>query len=192
LRLLGRKGEGKSYRRRTGVLPQGARTDIRCALAPSLLERGRRLTRSHLLTTVLFRRAMTFKVPLCSRNKPFYFLQIFCVTSHMRFRTTGRQWLGIAGRSKSKQRKTSITMAEFSCLDRALKVVLGPALGCAWWNFAPDYRTFFSTPIGQLTLSDIAVALGWLLLLLPLFYATISWLYEAWTGRDSVWFWHPD
>jgi len=26
----------------------------------------------------------------------------------------------------------------------------------------------------------------------PTQYGTIGWLYEAWTGRDSVWLWHPD
>src|SRR5882762_9426040 len=38
-----------------------------------------------------------------------------------------------------------------------------------------------------LTISDIVWHMGWLLLLMPLLYATTSWLYEAWTGRDSVW-----
>jgi hypothetical protein len=83
-------------------------------------------------------------------------------------------------------------MAEFSWTDRLMKVALGPGLLCGWWYFAPNYSTFFSTPLGHLTVGDIAWHVGWLLLLVPLLYATISWLYEAWTGRDSVWLWHPD
>jgi hypothetical protein len=83
-------------------------------------------------------------------------------------------------------------MAEFSVTERLVKVVLGPALFCGWWLFAPDYSAFLSTPLGQLTLADIAWKVGWILLIVPLLYSTISWLYEAWTGRDSVWLWHPD
>lgn len=82
-------------------------------------------------------------------------------------------------------------MAEFSPMDRAVKAVLGPALFFAWWYFAPDYSTFFSTPLGRMTLADIGWHVGRLLLLLPWLYATTSWLYEAWTGRDSVWLWNP-
>jgi hypothetical protein len=83
-------------------------------------------------------------------------------------------------------------MAEFSGADRLTKVVLGPALFGVSWYLAPDYSSFFSTPLGQLNLADIAGHIGWLLLLLPWLYGTIGWLYEAWTGRDSVWLWHPD
>jgi hypothetical protein len=83
-------------------------------------------------------------------------------------------------------------MAEFSWTERLTKAALGPALGCGWWYFAPDYSTFFSTALGQLTISDIATHVGWLLPLPLLIYGTIGWLYEAWTGRDSVWLWHPD
>ena len=65
-----------------------------------------------------------------------------------------------------------------------MKVALGPALFGAWWYFAPKYSSFFSTPLGKLTLADFGWHVGWLLLLPLLLYATISWLYEAWTGRD--------
>jgi hypothetical protein len=82
-------------------------------------------------------------------------------------------------------------MAEFSPTERIVKAALGPALFCVWWYFAPEYSGFFSTPLGQLTLDDIASHIGWLLLLVPLLYATVSWSYEALTGRDSVWLWHP-
>ena len=81
---------------------------------------------------------------------------------------------------------------EFSWTNRLIKVALGPALFGAWWYFAPDYSSFFSTPLGQLTVAYIATHIGWLLLLVPWLFATISWLYEAFTGRDSVWLWHPD
>lgn len=47
-------------------------------------------------------------------------------------------------------------MAEFSWTERFVKVALGPALFCVWWYFAPDYTRFFSTPLGQLTVADIA------------------------------------
>jgi hypothetical protein len=85
-----------------------------------------------------------------------------------------------------------VATAEFSWTDRLVKAALGPALFCGWWYFAPDYSRFFSTPLGQLTIGDIAWLVGWLILLVPWLYATISWLYEALTGRDSVWLWHPD
>jgi hypothetical protein len=85
-----------------------------------------------------------------------------------------------------------VAMAEFSWTGRLIKAALGPALFCVWWYFAPDYSRFLSTPLGQLTITDIAWRVGWLLLLVPWAYATISWFYEAWTGRDSVWLWHPD
>jgi len=75
-------------------------------------------------------------------------------------------------------------MAEFSPTERLMKVALGPALFGAWWYFAPNYSSFFSTPLGKLTLADFGWHVGWLLLLPLLLYATISWLYEAWTGRD--------
>jgi hypothetical protein len=84
------------------------------------------------------------------------------------------------------------TMAEFSWSQRFLSVILGPALFLVWLYFAPDYPTFFSTPLAQLTIDEIAGKIGYLVLLIPLIYATISWTYEALTGRDSVWFWHPD
>ncbi len=82
--------------------------------------------------------------------------------------------------------------AEFTHSDRLGKAVLGPALFCVWWYFAPDYSTFLSTPLGKQTLGSIAWHVGYLLLIVPWLYATISWFYEAWTGRDSVWYWHPD
>jgi hypothetical protein len=85
-----------------------------------------------------------------------------------------------------------VGMAEFSPSERIMKAALGPALFGAWWYFAPDYSDFFSTPLGQLTFASIAWHVGWLLLLLPLLYAIVSWSYEAFTGRDSVWLWHPD
>jgi len=83
-------------------------------------------------------------------------------------------------------------MAEFSASERLFKAVLGPILLSAWWHFAPDYSKFFSTTLGRLTLGDIAYHLLWMLLLLLCIYHTISWLYEACTGRDSVWLWHRD
>ena len=70
--------------------------------------------------------------------------------------------------------------------------MLGPVLLCAWGYFAPDYGAFFSTPLGRMPLGELAWNVGYLALLIPLLYATVSWLYEAWTGRDAVWFWHPD
>jgi hypothetical protein len=59
-----------------------------------------------------------------------------------------------------------------------------------WWYFSPNYSELLSTPLGKLTLGEILWHAG-LLCLVPLVRATVSWLYEAWTGRDSVWFWHP-
>jgi hypothetical protein len=76
--------------------------------------------------------------------------------------------------------------------ERLFKAVLGPALLSAWWYFAPDYSKFFSTSLGKLTLGDIGYHLLWMLLFLLCIYHTISWLYEACTGRDSVWLWHRD
>jgi hypothetical protein len=92
--------------------------------------------------------------------------------------------------SSPEQRETG--MAEFSRTDRLGKVALGPALFCAWWYFSPDYAGFFAAPLGELTISDIMWHIFWLLLLVRWLFATISWLYEAWTRRDSVWLWHPD
>jgi len=83
-------------------------------------------------------------------------------------------------------------MAEFSWGERAMKMALGPALFCGWLYFAPDYSRFLATRVSQLTIGDIIGHVGYLLLLVPWLYATISWFYEAWTGRDSVWLWHPD
>ncbi len=83
-------------------------------------------------------------------------------------------------------------MAEFSPGERPFKAALGPVLLCVWWCFAPDYSTFLYKPLGRLTITEISWCLLWLLLLLPLLYAAVCWLYEAVTGRDSVWFWHPD
>jgi hypothetical protein len=73
-----------------------------------------------------------------------------------------------------------------------MKAALGPALFCGWWYFAPDYSEFLSTALGRLSVAEIALNIGYFLLLIPWGYATISWIYEALTGRDSVWFWHPD
>ena len=83
-------------------------------------------------------------------------------------------------------------MAEFSPSERVFKAVLGPALVSVWWYFAPNYSKFLSTPLGQLTLDDIGAYLFWLVLLLPCIYGMISWLYEAFTGRNSVLLWHRD
>jgi hypothetical protein len=82
-------------------------------------------------------------------------------------------------------------MAEFSWTERLTKAALGPVLLFGWWYFSPDYSIFLSTPLGKLSIADIAWHIGWLLFLLPILYATASWVYEAWTGRDSVWLWHP-
>jgi hypothetical protein len=70
-------------------------------------------------------------------------------------------------------------MAEFSWTDRLLKAALGPALFCGWWYFAPNYSTFFSKPLGQLTIAKIAWPVGWLLLLVP-------WLYGNRPLRTAV------
>jgi hypothetical protein len=83
-------------------------------------------------------------------------------------------------------------MAEFTWKDRLVKAATGPALFGVWWYFAPDYSSFFSTPLGQLTLANIVWHVVWLLLLVPCAFGSISLLYEAVTGRDSVWLWHPD
>ena len=83
-------------------------------------------------------------------------------------------------------------MAEFSPAERLFKAVLGPALLSAWWYFAPDYSKFLSTPVSTLTLDNIGYHVLWVLLLLLCVYHTISWLYEAYSGRDSVWLWHRD
>lgn len=83
-------------------------------------------------------------------------------------------------------------MAEFSPKERIIKLILCPIALGGWWYFAPDYSNLFSTPFGQLTLGYIAHGIGWLVGLLPILYATVSWVYEACTGRDSVWFWHPN
>jgi hypothetical protein len=61
---------------------------------------------------------------------------------------------------------------------------MGPALLCGWWLFAPDYSRLLSIPLGRLTLADISSGVGWALLLVCLFCATIFWLHQAWTGRD--------
>jgi hypothetical protein len=83
-------------------------------------------------------------------------------------------------------------MAEFSPSERIFKAALGPTLLSVWWYYAPDYSKFFATPLGMLTIGGIGYHLFWVLLLLWCVYRTISWLYEACTGRDSVWLWHPD
>lgn len=82
-------------------------------------------------------------------------------------------------------------MAEFVWTERLTKIAIGPALLCGWWYFAPDYSTFSSTPLGKLTIGEIVWHIYYLLLLVPWLYGTICWTYEAWTGRDSVWLWHP-
>jgi hypothetical protein len=79
-------------------------------------------------------------------------------------------------------------MAEFSLGERVFKAVLGPACLCGWWYLGSDYSRVLSTPLGKLTLPEIFWPLCWVLLLLPVLYGTISWFYEALTGRDAVWF----
>jgi hypothetical protein len=74
-------------------------------------------------------------------------------------------------------------MAEFSPGERVVMGALGPALLGGWWYLAPSYSELFSTPWGTLTLAEILWPAGWLLLLVLLLRATISWLYEAWTGQ---------
>jgi hypothetical protein len=80
-------------------------------------------------------------------------------------------------------------MAEFSPGQRVLKAVLGLAVLCGWWYFAPDYSQLLSTPLGELSLGEIWPALGWMLILGLLIYGAVSWLYEALTGHRA-WFWH--
>jgi hypothetical protein len=70
-------------------------------------------------------------------------------------------------------------MGKFSGKDRLELALYGPALLGVWWYFVPDYSTFSETPLGQLTFSDIAWHVGYLLLLIPWVHLTISLLYTA-------------
>jgi len=83
-------------------------------------------------------------------------------------------------------------MAEFSWTDRLIKIAAVAVLLVGWWYLAPDYSALLSTSITQLTIGEILWGVGWLLLILPLLYGAISLLYEAWTGRDSIWLWDPN
>jgi hypothetical protein len=82
-------------------------------------------------------------------------------------------------------------MSEFSLSDRVGQVVLGCAAPFGWWYFSPDYSRPFHIPLGQLTLAELALPVVWALALVPCLYVTISMFYQAWTGRGSVWLWHP-
>lgn len=85
-------------------------------------------------------------------------------------------------------------MAEFSPKERFLKALCGPIFFGIWlYFFDALFPHFLSTPLGQLTFAEILGPICYFLLFIPkLIYGTISWTYEAWTGRDSVWLWHPD
>jgi hypothetical protein len=76
-------------------------------------------------------------------------------------------------------------MAEFSRSGRVVKAAIGPVLLCGWWYFAP-YWTFVFFFVFFLTIRQTVLAAGYLLLVLPLLYQTISWWYEAWTGREAT------
>jgi hypothetical protein len=83
-------------------------------------------------------------------------------------------------------------MAEFSMSDRLIKAALAPVWLGGWCYFVPDYSTLGSTPLGQLTISEIIECVLWLALGVFCVRAAVSLLYEAYTGRDSVWLWHPN
>ena len=76
--------------------------------------------------------------------------------------------------------------------DRVLSGLLACALPIAWCLLGPDYAHLMRTPLGTLTVGEIGYAVGWGLFLIPVGRGVISFFYEAVTGRDSVWFWHPD
>lgn len=83
-------------------------------------------------------------------------------------------------------------MSDFSIFGRILRLALGIAAPVGWLYFAPFHK-LFAAPFGLATLGYAVWTVVWLLLIFPCGTITISLLYTALTGRDSVWFWEdPD
>lgn len=76
--------------------------------------------------------------------------------------------------------------------DRVTSAILACALTVGWYFLAPDFANIMRTPLGKLTVGEIVYAVSWGLSLIGIGRAVISFVYQAVTGRDSVWFWHPD
>ena len=82
-------------------------------------------------------------------------------------------------------------MPDYSIFGRMVRFCIGIAVPVGWLYFAP-FGKLFAASFGLATLGYLAWAVVWLLLLFPLGPITISLLYMAFTGRDSVHFWDPE
>lgn len=82
---------------------------------------------------------------------------------------------------------------EFSFGERGGQFVMACAAIIGWLYFIdiPDTSRLSVTPLAQLTLTEIVSPLLWLGGTLWVGYFAISMFYQAFAGRDSVWFWHP-
>jgi len=79
-------------------------------------------------------------------------------------------------------------MSDFSVIGRILRLGLGIAAPVGWLYFAP-FCKLFAAPFGFATLGYAAWSVVWLILIIPCGTVTISLLYMAFTGRDSVRIW---
>jgi hypothetical protein len=83
-------------------------------------------------------------------------------------------------------------MSDFSIFGRILRLALGIAAPVGWLYFAP-FCKLFVVPFGLATLGYAVWSVVWLILIIPCGTITISLLYMAFTGRDSVRLWEgPD
>jgi hypothetical protein len=83
-------------------------------------------------------------------------------------------------------------MSDFSIFGRILRLALGIAAPVGWLCFAP-FCKLFVVPFGLATLGYAVCSVVWLILIIPCGTITISLLYMAFTGRDSVRLWEgPD
>ena len=83
-------------------------------------------------------------------------------------------------------------MSDLSILGRILRFCLGIAAPVGWLYFAPFHK-LVATPLGLATLGYAAWTVVWLILIIPCGTVTLSLLYMAFTGRDSVRLWEdPD
>jgi hypothetical protein len=79
-------------------------------------------------------------------------------------------------------------MSDFSIFGRILRLALSIAAPVGWLYFAPFHK-LFATPFGLATLGYAIWTVVWLILIIPCGTVSISLLYMAITGRDSVRLW---
>ena len=79
-------------------------------------------------------------------------------------------------------------MSDFSIVGRILRLALGIAAPVGWLYFAP-FHELFAAPFGLATVGYAVWSVVWLILIIPCGTVTISLLYMAFTGRDSVRLW---